>query len=103
MGQRPEPGVVMTASMTLSRLKLPGFCRGGNSLKLCSSVPKRLRGMLADRPTAVAARTKIFLDEIERALITASGVTAAVATPSASRPRARCAAGPNARNRCFRQ
>jgi len=51
------------------------------------SVPKRLRGMLADRPQAVAAVTKIFLDEIERTLITASGVTAAADTPSASRPR----------------
>ncbi|MFM9194813.1 MAG: transposase, partial [Planctomycetia bacterium] len=51
------------------------------------SVPKRLRGMLADRPTAVAALTKIFLDEIERTLITASGVTAAADTPSAARPR----------------
>jgi len=30
------------------------------------SVPKRLRGMLADRPAAVAALTKIFLDEIKR-------------------------------------
>jgi hypothetical protein len=30
------------------------------------SVPKRLRGMLADRPRAVAALTKIFLTEIER-------------------------------------
>ena len=28
------------------------------------SVPKRLRGMLADRPRAVAALMKIFLDEI---------------------------------------
>jgi hypothetical protein len=51
------------------------------------SVPKRLRGFLADRPTAVAALTKIFLDEIERTLITASGFTAAADTPSASRPR----------------
>ena len=51
------------------------------------SVPKRLRGMLADRPAAVNALTKIFLDEIERTLITASGVTAAADTPSASRPR----------------
>jgi hypothetical protein len=51
------------------------------------SVPKRLRGMLADRPRAVAAVTRICLDEIERALITASGVTAAADTPSASRPR----------------
>ena len=32
------------------------------------SVPKRLRGMLADRPNAVAAVTKIFLAEIERLL-----------------------------------
>jgi hypothetical protein len=30
------------------------------------SVPKRLRGMLADRPAAVAALMKIFLNEIER-------------------------------------
>jgi len=51
------------------------------------SVPKRLRGMLADRPRAVAAVTRIFLDEIERTLITASGVTAAADTPSAARPR----------------
>jgi hypothetical protein len=39
------------------------------------SVPKRLRCMLADRPRAVAALTKIFLDEIERSLCTAAGVT----------------------------
>ena len=32
-----DPAV--TASMTRSRLKLPGFCRGGNSLKLCSHWP----------------------------------------------------------------
>jgi len=51
------------------------------------SVPKRLRGFLADRPTAVAALTRIFLDEIERTLIMASGGTAAADTPSASRPR----------------
>ena len=37
--------------------------------------------MLADRPAAVNALTKIFLDEIERTLITASGVTAAADTP----------------------
>ena len=30
------------------------------------SVPKRLRGFLADRPPAVAARTPIFLGEIEQ-------------------------------------
>ena len=51
------------------------------------SVPKRLRGFLADRPRSVAALTKIFLDEIERSLLTTSGVTAAADTPSASRPR----------------
>ena len=32
------------------------------------SVPKRLRGVLADRPAAVTALTRIFLDEIERTL-----------------------------------
>ena len=37
--QRAAPGVAVTASMTRSRLKLPGFCRGGNSLKLCSHSP----------------------------------------------------------------
>ena len=41
------------------------------------SVPKRLRGMLADRPAAVNALTKIFLDEIERLLSAAAGVTEA--------------------------
>jgi hypothetical protein len=51
------------------------------------SVPKRLRGMLADRPRAVAALTKIFLDEIERLLCAAAGVTRDATTPSASRPR----------------
>ncbi|MFM8380098.1 MAG: transposase [Planctomycetia bacterium] len=51
------------------------------------SVPRRLRGYLADRPQAVTALTKIFVDEIERSLLTASGVTAAADTPSTSRPR----------------
>jgi len=51
------------------------------------SVPKRLRGMLADRPRAVAALTKIFLDEVERLLCAAAGVPEAANTPSASRPR----------------
>jgi hypothetical protein len=49
------------------------------------SVPKRLRGFLADRPTAVAALTKIFLDEIERSLCAAAGVTSAA--PASARPR----------------
>jgi len=51
------------------------------------SVPKRLRGMLADRPRAVAALTKIFLDEIERLLLTTSGGAPDAETPGASRPR----------------
>ena len=36
---RPEPCWAVTASITRSRLKLPGFCRGGNSRKLCSHCP----------------------------------------------------------------
>ena len=51
------------------------------------SVPKRLRGMLADRPAAVAALTKIFLAEIERELLAVSGWTPAADTLSAARPR----------------
>ena len=51
------------------------------------SVPKRLRGMLADRPAAVAALTKLFLDEIERLLCAAAGVTRAANMPAAARPR----------------
>jgi hypothetical protein len=51
------------------------------------SVPKRLRGMLADRPRAVAALTKIFFAEIERLLLAASGGTPDAETPRASRPR----------------
>jgi hypothetical protein len=49
------------------------------------SVPKRLRGFLADRATAVVALTKIFLDEIERSLCAAAGVTSAA--PASARPR----------------
>jgi hypothetical protein len=51
------------------------------------SVPKRLRGMLADRPRAVAPLTKILLNEVERLLCAAAGVPEAANTPSASRPR----------------
>jgi hypothetical protein len=51
------------------------------------SVPKRLRGFLADRPRAVAALTKKFLDEIERLLLTATGGASDAEMPSASRPR----------------
>ena len=51
------------------------------------SVPKRLRGFLADRSRAVAAVTKIFLDEIEQHLLAASGGTRDADMPSASRPR----------------
>jgi hypothetical protein len=51
------------------------------------SVPKRLRVFLADRPEAVAAFTKIFLDEIERLLCAAAGTTPAPKTAAAARPR----------------
>jgi hypothetical protein len=51
------------------------------------SVPKRLRGFLADRPAAVAVLTKIFLDEIERLLLAASGGTPDADMPKAARPR----------------
>ena len=51
------------------------------------SVPKRLRGFLADRPPAVAALTKIFLDEIERLLCAAAGGASDAATPASARPR----------------
>ena len=51
------------------------------------SVPKRLRGMLADRPRAVAALTKIFLDEIEWLLCAAAGVASDAATPASARAR----------------
>ena len=51
------------------------------------SVPKRLRGMLVDRPRAVAALTKIFLAEIERLQLAASGFNPAANTPASARPR----------------
>jgi hypothetical protein len=46
-----------------------------------------LRGFLASRPRAVAALTKIFLDEIERLLCAAAGVTRDAATTAYVRPR----------------
>ena len=51
------------------------------------SVPKRLRGFPADRLRAVAALTKIFLDEIERLLCAAAGGASDPATPASARPR----------------
>ena len=51
------------------------------------SVPKRLRGFLADRPAAVAALTRIFIEEIERLLGSAAGVTSDASGPAAARPR----------------
>jgi hypothetical protein len=47
----------------------------------------RRAAAFADRPRAVAALTKIFLDEVERLLCAAAGVAEAANTPSASRPR----------------
>jgi len=46
------------------------------------SVPKRLRGILADRPAAVTALTRIFLDEIERWL----GAAVAIVPDATARP-----------------
>ena len=43
--------------------------------------------MLTDRPRAVNALTKIFLDEIERLLCAAAGVTSDAATPASACPR----------------
>jgi hypothetical protein len=51
------------------------------------SVPKRLRGMLADRPAAVSALTKSFIAEIERLLCSAAGVTRNANTPASAHPR----------------
>ncbi len=42
--------------------------------------------MLADRPAAVAALRKIFLDEIELLLLRASGFNPAVNSPASARP-----------------
>jgi hypothetical protein len=51
------------------------------------SVPKRLRGFLADRQSAIAALTKIFLAEIEQHLLVATGGAPDAEMPRASRPR----------------
>jgi hypothetical protein len=51
------------------------------------SLPKRLRGFLADRPRAVAALTKIFLDEIERSLCAVAGFARDADAPASARPR----------------
>ncbi len=51
------------------------------------SVPKRLRCFLADRQSAVAALTRIFIEEIERLLYNAAGSTRDGHRPSAARPR----------------
>ena len=50
-------------------------------------MPKRLRGFLADRPRAVAALIKIFLDEIKRLLCAAAGLTSDADAPASARPR----------------
>ena len=50
-------------------------------------MPKRLRGLLADRPPAVAVLTKIFLTEIERLLLAVAGGTPDADLPRAARPR----------------
>jgi len=47
------------------------------------SVPKRLRGFLADRPQAVAALTRMFIEEIERLLCETAGGSCGDDTPAA--------------------
>ena len=54
---------------------------------LVSRACKRLRCFLANRPEAVAALTKIFLAEVERLLLAASGGTPDADRPRAARPR----------------
>ena len=51
------------------------------------SVPKRLRCFLADRPAAVTALTRIFLDEIERLLGDAVGLVPDASARLSLRPR----------------
>jgi hypothetical protein len=51
------------------------------------SVPKRLRCFLADRQSAVAALTRIFIEEIERLLYNAAGSSRDGDRPVAARAR----------------
>ena len=51
------------------------------------SVPKRLRGILADRPQAVTTLSRIFLEEIERLLCDAAGVRRDGGVAGQARPR----------------
>ena len=51
------------------------------------SVPKRLRGFLADHPAAVTALTSIFLEEIERLLREAAGASCDGNEPPSAQPR----------------
>ena len=71
--------MAQTAAHLVDRVIPPGPVR-----QWVISVPKRLRGMLADRPAAAAALTKIFLDEIERLLCAAAGATTAAKTSAAA-------------------
>ena len=51
------------------------------------SVPKRLRGILADRPQAVTTLSRIFLEEIERLLCHAADVPTDRDAAGQARPR----------------
>jgi hypothetical protein len=51
------------------------------------SVPKRLRGILADRPQAVTTLSRIFLEEIERLLCHAADLPTARDAAGQARPR----------------
>ena len=50
-------------------------------------VPKRLRGVLADRPPAMTSLSHIFLDKRERLLCDAAGVAGGSAAAGQARPR----------------
>ena len=50
-------------------------------------MPKRLRGILADRPQAVTTLSRIFLEEIERLLCHAADVPTARDAAGQARPR----------------
>jgi len=74
--------MAQTAAHLVDRVILPVPVR-----QWVISVPKRFRCFLADCPSAVAALTRIFIEEIERLLCTAADPTRAGDRPSGVRPR----------------
>ncbi len=77
---------MLAAQPAPERLRLPCFypiaTARRETVALCAC-----RGFLADRPAAVAALTRIFIEEIERLLGAAAGVTSDASGPAAARPR----------------